>query len=320
MKRLAFIAVFTMLLFCLLPTAVMAAELLVPVGKVVGLQLKDDHVTVAGFDDRLGKAARDCGLKVGDDILSVNGVPVSSMGQIRQVLQEPCDCIRLSVRRGSRQMSMTMEPVRSEGCTRLGIFLRQGISGVGTVTWYDPASGTFGALGHGVNDNGTLLRLSQGNAFPARVESIEKGRHGAPGQLRGMADNSAPCAELFRNTPQGVFGKGTSWPGEPVPAANADQLHTGPAAILSTVTGDTPVQYDIEIVRLFPTARKDGRNLLLRVTDPKLLEATGGIVQGMSGSPILQDGRLVGAVTHVLVNDPTMGYGIFIGNMLDAAA
>ena len=127
--------------------------------------------------------------------------------------------------------------------------------------------------------------------------------------------------ELFRNTPQGVFGKSSQgWQGEPLPIGEFSQVHTGPAAIRSTVSGTEPGEYSVEILKIYPQDRPDSRNFLLKVTDPALLSTTGGIIQGMSGSPILQDGRIIGAVTHVMVSDPTTGYGIFIGNMLDAAA
>ena len=150
---------------------------------------------------------------------------------------------------------------------------------------------------------------------------MDKGRCGEPGQLKGSADPSGKCGILLRNTPQGVFGTTSrGWTGQAIPTAAYDEIKTGSAVIVSTVDGSGPREYSVEILKIYPEDRSDCRNLLLRVTDPKLLAATGGIVQGMPGSPIIQDGKLVGAVTHVLVNDPTTGYGIFIENMLDAAA
>lgn len=322
MKRMAGILIPAALLAALLPMAVSAAPLYIPVGRIVGLQLRDNTVTVAAFDEELGISAKNSGLKIGDSILKVNGVEIDSADDVRNALEDSADAVQLTVRRGSRQLDMTLTPNGTEAGPRLGVYLRQGIAGVGTVTWYDPENHTFGALGHGVNDSGgCLMNMTQGDVFPAMVESVAKGRSGTPGQLKGSTGSTAPCGELLRNTPQGVFGiSHQGWMGKAVEAAAADQLHIGSACILSTVQGDSPQAYSVEIVKLYPADRKDGRNLLLRVTDPQLLETTGGIVQGMSGSPILQDGRLVGAITHVLVNDPTMGYGIFIGNMLDAAA
>lgn len=299
-----------------------AAQYLVPVGKIVGLQLRDDRVVVAAYDDALGANARSCGLKIGDCITAVNGKPVSGADEVRLALEAANAPAELTVLRGSRRLKLTLNPAQTADGPRLGVYLRQGIAGIGTVTWFDPGTGRFGALGHGVNDSaGCLLQMTQGTAYDADILSVIRGRSGHPGQLKGSAEADTPCGDLTRNTPQGVFGKSASgWQGRAIPVAEAGSLHTGSAVILSTVAGDSPREYSVEIVKLYPSTRTDGRNLLLKVTDSALLEATGGIVQGMSGSPIVQDGQLVGAVTHVLVNDPTMGYGIFIGNMLDAAA
>lgn len=293
---------------------------LIPVGRIVGLKLRDNQVTVAAYDDALGEHARGAGLKIGDTILSVNGKDIHRTEDVAGALADG-DTAALTVRRGSKTVNLSLKTVQTPEGRKLGVYLRQGIAGIGTVTYFDPASGTFGALGHGVNDSsGCLLQMAEGNAYFAEILTVTRGRCGQPGQLKGSAGEDCICGQLQKNTPQGVFGRSASgWTGTALPAAEENQLHTGPACILSTVSGDCPRQYDVEIVKLYPTARVDGRNLLLKVTDPSLLEVTGGIVQGMSGSPILQDGLLVGAVTHVLVNDPTMGYGIFIGNMLDAA-
>lgn len=316
MNRLGKNVIISLTLVLALAIPVSAQTLLIPVGKVVGLQLRTEEICVAAYDDLLGKNARDAGLKIGDVLLTVNGREISGAEAVAEAL-EPGQA-ELTVRRGGRVLRLQLPCVQTEDGPRLGVSLRQGIGGIGTVTWYDPARGTFGALGHGVNDpSGRLLDMKTGTAYTGLVEAVVRGRSGHPGQLKGAAGES--CGELLRNTPRGLFGKAAQeWPGEPIPAAQLEQLHTGSAVIRSTVCGDTPRDYTVEILKLYPAQRTDGRNLLLKVTDPALLEATGGIVQGMSGSPILQDGCLVGAVTHVLVNDPTMGYGIFIGNMLEA--
>ena len=163
--------------------------------------------------------------------------------------------------------------------------------------------------------------MTEGSAFPAGVVSVDRGRAGQPGQLRGCLSGDRLLGTVSRNTEQGVFGTlHGAVTGEAIPVAAAEEVRTGPATIRSTVDGAGPRDYSVEILKIYPKDRSDGRNLLLRVTDPALLEATGGIVQGMSGSPILQHGKLVGAVTHVLVNQPDTGYGIFIENMLEAAS
>ena len=309
------------LLFASLPVRVGAAQFLIPVGQVIGLQLQDDVLTVAAYDDVLGGCARDAGLKIGDEILKIDAVSVESATDVRSALAQCGSPVALTVRRGGKVRTLQVSPRQTEEGPRLGIYLRQGIAGIGTVTFYDPATGLFGTLGHGVSDaQGKLLAMKKGLAYTAEVLSVRKGKCGEPGQLKGNADASAMVGPLLKNTPQGVFGiTRIPWDGQALPTAAFDEIQTGPASIRSTVQGNTVQEYSVEILKIYPPDRTDGRNFLIKVTDPDLIAATGGIVQGMSGSPIIQDGKLVGAVTHVLVNDPTRGYGIFIENMLEAA-
>ena len=322
MKRFLASVASAMILLFLLPLNAWAAERLIPVGEVIGLQLSDGTVTVAAYDDALGSCARDAGLRIGDEILKIDGMTIDCAEDVRTALNRCDGQAELTVRRDGKTCTLRLSPQETDGGPRLGVYLRQGIAGIGTVTWYDPDTGTFGALGHGVSSaKGELLRMTTGSAYEAQIVSVQKGRRGEPGQLKGSAEVLSACGILLRNTPQGVFGTAKEgWRGEALPVASYGDLHTGPAAILCTVSGETVREYSVEILKIYPENRADNRNLLLKVTDPRLLEATGGIVQGMSGSPIIQDGKLIGAVTHVLVNDPTTGYGIFIENMLDAAA
>ncbi len=299
-----------------------ATTLLVPVGKAIGLELTNNSVTIADFDGTLGKAAKDAGLQVGDRILSVNRQGIQCPQDVRKALDGIDGTAEITILRGSETKTVSVTPNITKDGPKLGIFLKAGITGVGTVTWYDPEAGTFGALGHGVNTpDGQLTELKKGTAYSADILSVQKGKAGQPGQLLGSMNGAKPIGELSKNTPQGVFGSTKEgWQGEKIPIAQADEIKKGPAIIRSTIEGQTPQEYSVEILKIYPSSGISGRNMLLRVTDPKLLETTGGIVQGMSGSPIIQDGKLVGAVTHVLVNDPCTGYGIFIENMLDAAA
>ena len=321
MKRKKYSAALAVLCVILLLPAAWAEPLLIPVGQTVGLQLRDNTVTIAAFDDLLGADAKNAGLKIGDCIVKVNGTPVHSAQQMRDALEASGRTALLTIRRGGKELEATVKVTPTDGGAKLGVYLKQGISGIGTVTWYDPSTGKFGALGHGVNgSSGVLMQMAAGSTYPAQVMSVTKGRSGHPGQLRGSCDGAESCGELLRNTPQGVFGKSRQgWLGEAIPVGSADQVHPGQASIRSTVSNYTTGDYSVEILKVYPASRTDGRNLLLRVTDKALLEATGGIVQGMSGSPIIQDGKLIGAVTHVLVGAPEIGYGIFIENMLDAA-
>ena len=310
--------------FCLILCAqtVCGAQLVVPGGQVIGIQLQDNTVTVAAFDEELGTAAKNCGLQVGDRIVTINGKTVHSAQDIRDVLSRTDGDTEISVLRSGKAIKLHMPPeITSEG-PRLGVYLKQGITGVGTVTWYEPGSGTFGALGHGVNDpDGKLVDMTQGEVFNATVLTVKTGKSGAPGQLMSAVTGSGIIGTLSKNTVQGVFGTAElSGKEEMLPIGQKEDVHTGAATIRSTVAGNQVQEYSVEVLKVYPNSGPSGRNMLLKVTDPDLLSTTGGIVQGMSGSPILQDGRIVGAITHVLVNDPTTGYGIFIENMLDAAS
>ena len=322
MKRLSRAVMLMLALFLIIPPEAGAVQLLIPGGQLIGLELQNDAVTVAAFDDTCAAAAREAGLQIGDRILTVDGKAVSSAEDVRQALKSCGSQVTLGLLRGSKELTITFAPTVTREGKRLGVYLRQGIAGVGTITFYDPESDTFGTLGHGVNDSqGALLRMTTGRACPAAVASVKKGKCGDPGQLRGSADPETLFGTITKNTPQGVFGTSKRGiPGEPLPIAAFSEVRPGPATIRSTVGSDGVREYSVEILKIYPQDRSDCRNFLIRITDPQLLKATGGIVQGMSGSPIIQNGKLVGAVTHVLVNDPTRGYGIFIENMLEAAS
>ena len=287
---------------------------LVPVGHTVGIKLFSRGLVVSGVPE--GESpARDCGLRAGDVILSCGGEDVTSTEQFRQLLQE--GETSLAVRRDSRELSLSVEPEKNEeGVYCIGAWVRDSMAGIGTMTYYDPASREFGALGHGVTDVDTLVLMpfGDGSILPASVKAVQRGAVGAAGCLRGEFRLEQDLGPLRANTAGGIFGTLTG----PAPAGEAlpvGQPQPGPAEILSNVEGDAVGRYQVELLRVQPGEQ---RNLILRVTDPALLERTGGIVQGMSGSPIVQNGKLVGAVTHVLVNDPTKGYGISMENMLKA--
>lgn len=320
MKKLTGRLVLAALCIWLLPRTALAAQLLVPVGQIVGLELGGDSVTVAAFDDVHGLKARAAGLQIGDEICEIDGIPITSAQDVHRALERSDGTVELRLERGDEVLSVNVSPEITENGPRLGVYLRQGITGIGTVTFYDPETGRFGTLGHGVNDSaGKLAEMGKGNAYRARVLSVKKGKAGEPGQLRGAVEEA--LGTLTGNTARGVFGTTESgWLGEAIPVAAAAEITTGPAVIRSTVSGNQVREYSVEILKIYPQTKSDGRNFLLKVTDPELLAITGGIVQGMSGSPILQNGKIVGAVTHVLVQDATTGYGIYIGNMLEAAA
>ena len=319
MKKMTIRFAAAALLLYFIPITAGAQEL-IPVGKVVGLELRDGTVTVAAVDTG-ESAAEKGGIQPGDVILSIDGNSITCGEDVRKALSRSKGAVNVRLCRKGKELELTLHPEITTDGPKLGVYLRQGVTGVGTVTYFDPETGRFATLGHGVNrSDGQLLDMTEGFCYSARILSVKKGRSGQPGQLMGAVMSPEPIGQLTANTARGVFGSNGSWDGQSFKVASSDAVKPGAATILSTVSGSAVREYSVEILKLYPKSRQSGRNMLIRVTDPDLLAATGGIVQGMSGSPIIQNGKLIGAVTHVLVNDPTTGYGIFIENMLDAAA
>ena len=227
------------------------------------------------------------------------------------------DEIKVTVNRDGKQKTLKLTPAKStDGAYRLGLWLRDGISGAGTLTFYDPETGLYGALGHGISDGdtGRIVPLSDGSIFSAEIVGIKPGQRGKPGELCGESDELYALGDIRINCGCGIFGVADFDKSEILETGEAKQ---GKATIRCTLSGSEVGEYEIEIVRVF---EQNGHSCFqIAVTDEALLEATGGIVQGMSGSPVIQNGRLVGAVTHVFVNDPAAGYGISIIDMTEAA-
>ena len=320
------------------PVAVPAASItqpvqrVVPLGRAVGIKLFSDGVLVVGLSEletQSGSVSpgRICGLKTGDVITHINGQDVDTIEQVQRILKEDGEQpLTLHANRLGKSLQLTTQAVQnSQGDYQLGVWLRDSMAGIGTMTFYDPESKTFAALGHGINDVDTarLMPLERGSIMHATVSDVKKGAAGAPGELHGSFDVSRDLGTLSSNTDRGIYGVLTTedftGTGTAMEIARRDEIKEGPATIMSNIAGDTVKEYQVNILQVYPPAAGETRNMMLQITDPELLAQTGGIVQGMSGSPIIQDGKLVGAVTHVLVNDPTRGYGIFIENMLEAA-
>ena len=315
LKRKGALAVLLTLLLSICVSA--APKTVIPGGNTIGLRLHTDGVAVVELSESVPKRT---GLKCGDVICAIDGKQVKSTQEVKQAVENADGApMKLTVSRGGAQETITVSPTQTEVGWRLGIYVRDTVSGIGTVTYYDTETESFGALGHGVNDNGALLPITSGTVLPSSVASVIRGEKGEPGALQGMINGRGVTGSIEKNTPQGVFGRMQERTGEPIQVAGKQEIHTGHAIIRSNVRGTQVEEFDIEITGLSPNDAQD-RNIHLKVSDSDLLAATGGIVQGMSGSPIIQDGKLVGAVTHVLINDPTQGYGIFIENMLNAAA
>ena len=325
------------LLLAVSPPAAAAArqqDMVVPMGRAVGIKLFSDGVVVVGLSDISTETgdvnpARACGLKEGDIITHINSEEVDSIEEVRSLLQESeGEAMHIRALRGSKPLQMTARAVQcsADGSYKLGAWIRDSMAGIGTMTFYQPASGTFGALGHGISDVDTalLMPLERGSIMYAEVANVQKGTSGQPGQLKGSFQVSNDLGELWANTGCGIFGTLTdqSLTGDrqAVPVADRAEVQTGPATILSNIRGTEVEEFDIEIVKIFSESPTDSRDFMVKVTDADLLSSTGGIVQGMSGSPILQNGKFVGAVTHVLVNDPACGYAISGERMLSQSA
>jgi stage IV sporulation protein B len=307
-------------------------HLLVPMGNTVGIKLKSDGVLVVGLSQVEGGTfgptpAASAGIRAGDIITQLNAKKIESVEDFRSAVKslgEKPATVR--VRRNGKDHQMTVVPVRNKnGESELGVWLRDGIVGIGTVTFYDADKKIFGALGHSVNDidTGIVLPLKSGSIMKSNIVSVIKGANGSPGELRGSFDLLSSIGRLYANTPKGIFGTLEQSKGmalrEAIPAAKRNEIKTGKATILSNISGDSVEEFEIEISRIYPPGENGVRDMMITVTDENLIDRTGGIVQGMSGSPIIQNGKLVGAVTHVLVNDPCRGYAIAIENMIEAA-
>jgi len=284
MKRIFRAAAATVLVLSLNLSA-SAAKMLIPVGEVVGLSLNEGSVTVVAFDEKLGNCAREAGLHIGDEIETVNGRTIDSAQDLHNALQQSDGVVSVTVLRDGIRQNLTLLPQISQQGPKLGVYIREGITGIGTVTYFDPANGGFGALGHGVSSaDGQLADILSGNIYDACVVSVKPGLPGIPGQLKGSVSAAESIGRVMINSSCGIYGTGCRWAGEALPAAQADQVHTGTATILSNVSGDAVEAFSVEILKVCNPGKDNGRDMLLQVTDHDLLRVTGGIVAGMGVS------------------------------------
>ncbi len=298
--------------------------MLIPSGAPFGVRMLMDGIMVIGFGEVAGNdghccPALDAGLQEGDIIQEVNREALTSTAAFRDAAADGQPML-LTVRRGEQTLETTLCPIYSltDDVYQTGLWVRDSTAGIGTLTYCEPESGCFGGLGHPIcdPDTGELIPLGSGEADSVTISGTIRGTAGAPGQLQGYFSADEPIGTLSCNSRCGIFGQLDTVPDMPaVPMALKQEITLGEAVILTTVSGTEPEAYTVEITSLDYT--DDTRNMVIEVTDERLLDITGGIVQGMSGSPILQNGKLVGAVTHVFVADPSKGYGIFAENMYE---
>ena len=296
-------------------------------GMPAGFTLSAGGVQVLGFCDVLSEGSKsspaaDAGMRPGDLITEVNGIKVQTIAELNEILAKNSgNPLRCKIVRGEELVNVTLSPLKDKASERykIGVLIRDGISGIGTVTYIEKDSGRFGALGHAVvGADESKLSLVDGQVYSCNIIGVSKGVKGKAGELRGMflAEKSIGKAEKLCTC--GIYGKVSgdfSTKNLKCVKATTDHVKPGKASIFSTVSGEEPKEYSIEIVKV-DKYQKDNKNYVIKIVDEALIEETGGIVQGMSGSPILQNGALVGAVTHVFINDPTRGFGISIDEML----
>ena len=290
----------------------------IPGGTPFGIKILSDGVMVVSTAD--GSPAKQAGLKEGDVITSVNGTAVFTNAELSDAIMMSEGCAEIVYRRGDSEIMTGVEPELSDGVPKIGAWVRDSAAGIGTLTFVDPQTGAFGGLGHTVSDaaTGKAVPLRSGEITAADIYDVIKGEKGSAGELCGALLPDCDIGEVTKNTPTGIFGDfDGELCGEPLPVAFRQEVKTGAATILTTTDGGEPREYSIKIERINLADLTGPKGLLIRITDPELLDKTGGIVRGMSGSPIIQNGRLIGAVTHVLLSDPTRGYAVFAESMLE---
>lgn len=307
---------------------------LYPGGTSVGVRLSSNGVLVVGYsdiiknDERSQSPAKLYGIEIGDLITEVNGRKVYTAKEIMSIIRNSKDeKISLVINRDGKEMTKLVNMKKEDNEYKLGLWIRDSTAGVGTLTFYDDKSGKFGALGHPITDGDTNTRFTvkSGELLEASVISLRKGEKGMPGELKGIFTNEdSPIGSIEKNTQCGIFGcKKSNYLKqrglEPLPVASRDEIKLGKAKIITTIDENGPKEYEIEIVKKLDQDNPSPKSMIIKVTDEELLAKTGGIIQGMSGSPIIQDGKIIGAVTHVLINKPDVGYGIYIDWMLQDA-
>lgn len=317
-------------------SSVVTEKVLVPGGQSVGVKMDVRGVLIVGLEEIVDKDGNKInpgllsGLQIGDMIVEINGTEVYRAEDVQKLVNEIGDTVMLKVKRNCELINVGIDPVisKEEGVYKLGIWVKDKTAGIGTLTYYDPSNSTFGAIGHGIVDpeSGAILSVDSGVLLEAQVQEIFEGKSGEPGEIKGVfyhADD--PVGNLVRNSEYGIFGT-TYQPiqnelyTKPLAVGSKEQVELGEAYILSTLENNEIRRFEVEIVKLEKQKESADKSMVIKVTDEELINECGGIVQGMSGSPIIQNDRIIGAVTHVFVNDPTRGYGIYIEWMLQESS
>lgn len=302
----------------------------IPGGHSLGVKLRPNGVIVVGFasvideNGQRHQPAQDAGIQVGDTIVMVNNQKINQAEDL-SIMVNKQKSVNLAVKRNGKLFNATLNPVKNNlGIYQLGLWVRDIAAGVGTLTFYDPKTNFYGALGHIISDadTGKVIEVGEGEIIRAKVSSISPGKKNQPGEKKGVFVNEDKIiGNIVANTPFGIFGEAYDSFKNPfydsLPVATINQVQEGKAKILTVIEGEKIQEFDIEIQKIIKQSYPNDKGMIIKITDQELIAKSGGIIQGMSGSPIIQNGYIVGAVTHVFVNDPTKGYGIFIEWMLN---
>lgn len=311
---------------------VVSERVLIPGGHSVGVRMDVKGVLVVGLqeietaDGRRVNPGILAGLQIGDLILEIDRTKVYKADEVQDLVNKIQGDVDLKVKRKDKTLNISLSPVlaKDDNLYKLGVWVKDKTAGIGTLTYYDPMNQSFGALGHAIVDpeTGSVLSVEKGQLLQAQVQSIQEGTAGTPGEIRGVFyEADSPLGGLEKNSNYGVFGNAyhpieNTLYKKPLVAGRQEQVEKGPAYILTTLDDNKLERFEVEIEKVARQKEPSDKGMIIKVTDKRLLEKSGGIVQGMSGSPIIQKDRIVGAVTHVFVNDPQKGYGIFIEWML----
>lgn len=284
---------------------------------------------IEGSDNRQYKPYENSGIEEGDRIIAINQNTVTCTADlINQVNASKGDKVSIQYIRDEDTLETSIIPAKgSDNNYKLGLWVRDAAAGVGTVSFYEPATKTFAALGHGIQDvdTGKLLQIAKGDFVTTKIISITKGKKGNPGKIQGSIENSTVIGQIAKNTDFGVFGTLTNTTSlninvnDAMEVASRDEIKEGKASIMCTLEDGKKKEYEVEIQKIYRNNNENNKSMLVKVTDEELLEKTGGIIQGMSGSPVIQNGKVIGALTHVLVGDPQTGYAVFADLMIKQA-
>ena len=298
----------------------------IPLGNAIGLKLYTEGALIVGMSEIEGKRPYELsGIKEGDRIISIDNKKIETTEDLIETVNasKGKEVSIKYVRENSEEVTNITPVQTKQNEYKLGLWVRDAAAGVGTASFYIPSTGMFASLGHGITDidTGDLITISNGELVSTNIVSIQKGEKGKPGEIKGSIEGSSKIGEVYKNTSFGIFGKVSNKNSLKITESemeilNRDEIKKGKAQIICELEDGKKEYYDIEIQRIYTANNKDNKSMLIKITDERLLEKTGGIIQGMSGSPIIQNGKFVGAVTHVLVNDSTTGYGVFADMML----